>query len=69
MIGYATGYHDGLEAAAKIAEQWRDQNKASAAKARKSYSEGARNMADMLDGAAIECNAIAQAIRDLRSAV
>lgn len=56
-------FNDGLEAAAVIAEKWRDENKAAAAKARKSFSEGARNMAEMLDGAAIECNAIATEIR------
>lgn len=54
-----------IEEAAALAEQWRDENKASAAKARRSVSEGAQNMAEMLDGAAIECNAIAQAIRNL----
>ncbi|MFS0736908.1 hypothetical protein ABC347_07650 [Sphingomonas sp. 1P06PA] len=52
-----------VERCARLAEKWRDENKASAAKARKSHSEGSRSMAEMLDGAAIECNAIAQAIR------
>lgn len=56
-----------LEEAAAIADRWRDENKASAAKARKSVSEGSRNMAEMLDGAAIECNAIAAEIRALKS--
>lgn len=51
------------EACAKLADEWCAENKASAAKARKSISEGSQNMAEMLDGAAIECNAIAAAIR------
>ena len=49
---------------AKLAEKWRDENRTAAAAARKSQSEGSQNMAEMLDGAAIECNAIAAAIRD-----
>jgi hypothetical protein len=61
----AEGEAAGIERAAKMADKWRDENKASAAKARKSVSDGARNMAEMLDGAAIECNAIAGAIRAL----
>jgi hypothetical protein len=56
-----------LEEAALLADRWRDENKAAAAKARKSISEGARNTAEMLDGAAIECNAIAAEIRGLKS--
>lgn len=53
----------GMEECAKLAEQWRDENKMKAAKARKSVSEGSRSMAEQLDGAAIECNALAQEIR------
>ncbi len=55
------------ERCAQIADKWRDENKEAAAKARKSVSEGSRNMAEMLDGAAIECNAIAAEIRGLKS--
>lgn len=57
-----------LEEAAKVAEQWRDENKASAAKARKRshFDHDIPHMAEMLDGAAIECNAIAAAIRALQ---
>jgi hypothetical protein len=54
-----------IERAALIADEWADENKAAAAKARKSSSEGCQNMAEMLDGAAIECNAIAAEIRKL----
>lgn len=43
-----------------MALQWRDENKASVAKARKQHCW---ELADQLDGAAIECNAIATAIR------
>lgn len=53
------------EQCAQIADEWRDENKAAAAKARRSISEGSQNMAEMLDGAAIECNAIAAEIRGL----
>ncbi len=56
-----------LEQAALIADAWAAENKAAATKGRKSASEGARNLADMLDGAAIECNAIAAEIRKLKS--
>lgn len=52
----------GIEAAAKLAEAWREENKAQAAKDRK---VGNISMADRLDGAAIECNAFAAAIRRL----
>lgn len=61
-----------LEEAAKIAERWRDENRAAAAKARTREGRMERlglehpDMADMLDGAAIECNAIAGAIRELK---
>ncbi len=54
-----------IERAAQIADDWAGENKASAAKARRSVSEGCQNMAEMLDGAAIECNAIAAEIRKL----
>lgn len=64
-----------MEAAA-IAEKWRDENKAAAAAARKrgrarSDFDGNQTgyiMAEQLDGAAIECNAIAGAIRELAGA-
>ncbi len=55
-----------IEECARVADQWGAENRASCAKARKSFSEGSRNMAEMLDGAAIECNAIAAAIRGLK---
>ena len=58
-------YNRGLLDAALMAEKWRDENKAAAARARKSISEGSQNMAEMLDGAAIECNAIAGEIRKM----
>jgi hypothetical protein len=54
-----------IERAAQIADEWAAENKASAAKARRSVNEGCQNMAEMLDGAAIECNAIAAEIRKL----
>jgi len=58
-----------LAECAAIAERWRDENKASAAKARKSARvRGDNGMADQLEGAAIECNAIAQEIRRLATA-
>lgn len=52
-----------FEEAARLAEKWRDENKAKAAEDRK---HGNTSMADRLDGAAIECNAIAEAIRALK---
>ena len=58
------GWRDGVEAAAKLCEQWRDENKSSAAKARNRGSNDP-GMADMLEGAAIECNALAGEIRNL----
>jgi len=54
-------YARGLIAAAEIAEKWRDENRASATEARKSHPE----LADQLNGAAIECHAIAGEIRRL----
>lgn len=56
-------YNRGLLAAATLAERWRDENKAAAARARKGRDQG--DMAEMLDGAAIECNAIAGEIRKM----
>lgn len=61
-----------FEEAAQIAEKWRDENKAAAAKARSREGKLSRlgldhpGMADMLEGAATECNAIAAAIRELK---
>lgn len=60
---------DERERCARIAELWRDENKAAAAKARKRekmHGIGgyeSPQLADQLEGAAIECNAIAAAIR------
>jgi hypothetical protein len=54
---------EALEQAALLAEEWRDENRAGAVRARKSISEGMRNMAEQLDGAATECHAIAAEIR------
>lgn len=50
-----------LREAAAIAEKWRDENRLAAAKCRKRDN----GMAEMLDGAAIECNAIMGAILNL----
>lgn len=64
-------YADGLRAAAAIAEKWAAENKAASAKARtrehRLSALGLEHpqMADQLDGAAIECNAIAAAILEL----
>jgi len=61
-----------FEEAARIAEKWRDENRAAAAKARSrehrlsSLGLDHPGMADMLEGAATECNAIAAAIRELK---
>lgn len=61
-----------FEEAARVADKWRDENKAAAARARTREGRLERagfdhpGMADMLEGAAIECNAIAQAIRELK---
>lgn len=61
-----------FEEAALIAEKWRDENKAAAAKARSrehrlsSLGLDHPGMADMLEGAVTECNAIAAAIRELK---
>jgi hypothetical protein len=58
------------ERCAAIAEKWRDENKAAAARARKRTRALAGSpfqdpsMGDMLEGAAIECDAIAAAIRN-----
>ena len=50
------------ERCALIADKWRDENKAAAERERK---HGSTSMADRLEGAAVECNAIAQEIRSL----
>lgn len=61
-----------LEEAARIADKWCAENRAAAAKARSQEGKLSRlgidhpGMADMLEGAATECNAIAQAIRELK---
>lgn len=61
-----------FEEAALIAEKWRDENRAAAVKAKNREGRLERlgldhpGMADMLEGAATECNAIAKAIRDLK---
>jgi len=51
-----------LEAAAKVAEEWRDENKVSAAEAQK---QGNRGFAAELRTAATECNAFADHIRQI----
>jgi hypothetical protein len=66
--------NNAFEEAALIAEKWRDENKAAAAKARSRERKRKLSglgldhpgMADMLEGAATECNAIAAAIRELK---
>jgi len=62
---YETGWNAAIAAAEAIAIEWRDENRTACNKARKSISEASQMMADQLDGAAIECNAIAGAIRGL----
>lgn len=52
-----------VEACAKVADEWAAENRAACARARRGPDQG--GMADMLDGASIECNAIAQTIRAL----
>ena len=61
--GILEGRRQMREEAAAIAEKWRDENKAAAAAASKSFSAATRDMVDELRGAAIECNAILGAIR------
>ena len=51
------GVRIGLAAAAKMADEWRDENRKNVSKRRHS------NMSDMLEGAAIECNALAGEFR------
>ena len=51
------GVRIGLEAAAKMADEWRDENRKNVSKSEHS------NMSDMLEGAAIECNALAGEFR------
>ncbi len=62
---YQAGWNAAIEHCAAIAELWRDENKAAAARALKMRGFGYSDMADALDGAAIECNAIAGEIRKL----
>lgn len=70
-LTYAAGYAAAVAEARAIAIKWRDENKIAAAKARKRDSRlsaagfDSPGMADQLDGAAIECNAIADAIARL----
>lgn len=73
LVGVGPERVNAFEEAALIAEKWRDENRAAAAKARTRESRMAGlgvdhpGMAEMLDGAAIECNAIAGAIRELKT--
>lgn len=70
---YARGWNAALEAAAAIADKWRDENRVSAAKASRrgrwrhdiDGDETMLVMAEQLDGAAAECAAIRHAIREL----
>ena len=62
-IAARLGIIEGLEMAAKVADEWCDENRQSATDARKQDN---RQFASELDGAAIECNAIAVAIRSLK---
>lgn len=70
---YTNGWNAAIRQAAAIAEVWRDENKVACNKARlkgrKRHSfdgdETQLVLAEQLDGAAIECNAIAAAIREL----
>lgn len=70
-VAFFEGWIAAVEYAAAIAEKWRDENKAAAARARKRERlDGiggyqAPEIAEQLDGAAIECNAIAEVIRAL----
>jgi hypothetical protein len=72
---FDAGWDAAIDAAEALALKWRDENRASRDSAR---VRGARRnawdgdqthliMAEQLDGAAIECHAIAGAIRDLAS--
>lgn len=62
MTDHERGWNLALNAAANIALDWQKDNKSGAASARK---QGDKVMADMLDGAAIECNALAGEILNL----
>ena len=53
------GRREGLEAAAKVADDWRDENRKNVSKARHA------NMSDMLEGAALGCNALAHEFRKI----
>lgn len=74
---FMSGWIAATEAAVAIAIKWRDENQTAAFAARKRgrnrYDfDGDQTqlvMAEQLDGAAIECNAIAQALRELASAI
>ena len=71
--GYSAGWNAAIERCAAIAEKWRDENKAQRVRALKSgrrrYAfdgdETMLVMAEQLEGAEIECNAMAQEIRAL----
>ena len=70
-VAYTAGWNDAINLCGGIAEKWRDENKEARNKARvrgrKRFAfDGDETMlvsAEALDGAAIECNAIAGAIR------
>lgn len=70
---YTRGWNEAIAAAEAIAIKWRDENRASRQRAlkvgqKRAFYDGDETqliMADQLEGAAIECNAIAQAIRAL----
>lgn len=66
-IEHDNGWNAAIDAAEAIALKWRDENRTACIRARKAVSEASQMMADQLDGAAIECNAIAGAIRELRT--
>lgn len=63
--GVGDEWSEAIELAASIADKWAAENKAAAAKARRSPNKAVNGMEEMLDGAAIECNAIAAEIRKL----
>lgn len=73
MGEWQQGYAKAITDCVAIAERWRDENKASRDRARikgakRSRLDGDEThliMAEQLDGAAIECNAIAQEMRKL----
>ena len=73
---FLSGFKAAVDEAVAITYKWRDENEAARVKAvrsgrRRWNFDGAETqlvMAEQLEGAAIECNAIAQAIRALASA-